>query len=103
MSPFFGGRENGDIVTNVFRQAQQPSTKELSKLEVIQKLSEKRMTQKEAGEMLHLGTRQIKRLLKRYRKQGASTAEKDVEFAKGKISRVWSNADARKISRKGKT
>ena len=48
------------------------STKELSRLEVMQRLSEKRMSQKEAGEILHLGTRQIKRLLKRYRKQGAA-------------------------------
>ena len=48
------------------------SAKELSRLEVMQRLSERRMTQKEAGEILHLGTRQIKRLLRRYRKQGAS-------------------------------
>ena len=48
------------------------STKELSRLEVIQRLSVKQMSQKEAGEILHLGTRQIKRLLKRYRKQGAT-------------------------------
>ena len=47
------------------------SAKELSKLEVMQRLSEKRMAQKEAGEILHLGRRQIKRLLKRYRKHGA--------------------------------
>ena len=50
----------------------QMSTKELSRLEVMQKLSEKRMSQKEAGEILHLGKRQIKRLLKSYRKQGAA-------------------------------
>jgi len=49
----------------------QMSTKELSRLEVMQRLSEKRMSQKEAGEILHLGKRQIKRLLKSYRKQGA--------------------------------
>jgi transposase len=47
------------------------STKELSKLEVMQRLAKKQMSQKEAGEILHLCTRQIKRLLKRYRKQGA--------------------------------
>lgn len=47
------------------------STKELSKLEVMQRLSKKQMSQKEAGEILHLCTRQIKRLLKRYKKQGA--------------------------------
>ena len=47
------------------------STKELSRLEVMQKLSEKRMSQKEAGAILDLSTRQIKRLLKAYRRQGA--------------------------------
>jgi transposase len=50
----------------------QMSTKELSRLEVMQKLSEKRMSQKEAGAMLHVSTRQIKRLLKTYRKKGAA-------------------------------
>ena len=49
----------------------QMSAKELSRLEVMQRLSEKRMSQKGAGEILHLGKRQIKRLLKSYRKQGA--------------------------------
>ena len=48
------------------------STKELSRLEVIQRLSRKQMSQKEAGEILHLCRRQIKRLLKRYRKEGAA-------------------------------
>jgi hypothetical protein len=47
------------------------STKELSRLEVMQRLSKKQMSQTEAGEILHLSTRQIKRLLKRYKKQGA--------------------------------
>jgi transposase len=47
------------------------SAKELSRVEVMQKLSEKRMSQKEAGTLLRLSTRQIKRLLKAYRKKGA--------------------------------
>ncbi|MCX6057876.1 MAG: ISNCY family transposase [Chloroflexi bacterium] len=47
------------------------STKEISRLEVMQKLLEKRMSQKEAGTILHLSTRQIKRLLRKYKKQGA--------------------------------
>jgi len=47
------------------------STKEISRLEVIQKVKDKRMSQKEAGTILHLGVRQIKRLLKKYKKQGA--------------------------------
>lgn len=46
------------------------STKELSRLEVMQRLAEKRMSQKEAGTILDLSTRQIKRLLRAYRKQG---------------------------------
>jgi len=48
------------------------SRKELNRLEVMQKLSEKRLGQKEAGRILHLSTRQIKRLLKAYRKRGAA-------------------------------
>jgi transposase len=48
------------------------SAKELKRVEVMQKLSEKRMSQKEAGAMLHLSMRQIKRLLNTYRKQGAA-------------------------------
>ena len=47
------------------------STKELNRLEVMQRLSEKRMSQKEAGRILDLSTRQIKRLLRAYRQQGA--------------------------------
>jgi len=47
------------------------SAKELSRLEVMQRLSEKRMSQREAGAMLNLSTRQIKRLLKVYRQKGA--------------------------------
>ncbi len=50
----------------------QMSAKELSRVEVLHKLSEKRMSQKEAGAMLHVSTRQIKRLLKTYRKKGAA-------------------------------
>ena len=47
------------------------SSKEISRLEIMERLSKKQLSQKEAGEILSLGTRQIKRLLKRYRKQGA--------------------------------
>jgi transposase len=50
----------------------QISTKELSRLEVMQRLSKKQMSQKEAGEILDLGKRQIKRLLRSYRKQGVA-------------------------------
>jgi transposase len=48
------------------------SAKELNKLEVMQRLEEKRLTQKEAAEMLGVSVRQIKRLLNRYRRAGAS-------------------------------
>jgi transposase len=50
----------------------QMSTKELSRLEVMQRLSQKKLGQKEAGRILKLGTRQIKRLLKAFREQGAA-------------------------------
>jgi transposase len=48
------------------------SAKELNRLEVMQRLSEKRMRQKEAGKILNLSTRQIKRLLTAYRAKGAA-------------------------------
>lgn len=51
----------------------QMSSKEMRRIEVMQKLTEKRMRQKEAGLLLGLSTRQVKRLLKNYRKQGASS------------------------------
>lgn len=50
----------------------QMSTKELSRLEVMQRLTQNRISQKEAGKILGLSTRQIKRLLKRYRQHGAA-------------------------------
>jgi len=48
------------------------SRKELNRLEVIHRLLEKRMRQKEAGRLLNVSTRQIKRLLKAYRQLGAA-------------------------------
>ena len=48
------------------------STKELNRLEVMQRLSRKQMSQKEAGRILGLSTRQIKRLLRAFREQGAA-------------------------------
>lgn len=47
------------------------SPKELSRLEVMQKLEEKRMRQKQAAHNLGLSVRQVKRLLRAYRDQGA--------------------------------
>jgi transposase len=48
------------------------SVKELSRLEVMQRLAKKQLSQAEAGTILELSTRQIKRLLKAYRRQGAA-------------------------------
>lgn len=48
------------------------SAKELNRLEVIQRVSRKQMSQKEAGQILDLSTRQIKRLLQAYRAKGAT-------------------------------
>jgi transposase len=48
------------------------SAKELSRLEVMQRLEEKRLKQKEAAEVLGISVRQVKRLLSKYRKDGAS-------------------------------
>jgi transposase len=47
------------------------STKELKRLEVMQKLEEKRMRQQEAACILGVSIRQVKRLLKSYRCDGA--------------------------------
>jgi transposase len=47
------------------------SSKELSRLEVMQKLEEKRMRQKQAARILELSVRQVKRLLRAYREHGA--------------------------------
>jgi len=48
------------------------SVKEINRLEVMQRLAKKQMSQAEAGTILHLSTRQIKRLLQAYRRQGAA-------------------------------
>ena len=48
------------------------SAKELSRLEVMQRLTQKRMSQREAGTILSLSVRQIKRLLRAYREKGAA-------------------------------
>jgi transposase len=48
------------------------SAKELTRLEVMQRISRKQMSQTEAGRLLSLSVRQIKRLLKAYRQNGAT-------------------------------
>jgi transposase len=47
------------------------SQRELTRLEVMQRLKEKRLTQNEAARMLGISTRQVKRLWRAYRKKGA--------------------------------
>ncbi|MCK7480849.1 MAG: helix-turn-helix domain-containing protein [Candidatus Moduliflexus flocculans] len=47
------------------------SSKELTRLEVMQRLKDKRLVQKEAAEQLGLSVRQVKRLWQKYKKQAA--------------------------------
>jgi transposase len=47
------------------------SKEELSRLEVMQRLEEKRLRQEAAAEQLGIGVRQVKRLLRAYRREGA--------------------------------
>ncbi|MEO7841791.1 MAG: ISNCY family transposase [Anaerolineales bacterium] len=47
------------------------SEKELTRLEVMQRLKEKRLLQKEAAVLLGLSVRQVKRVWRKYRKQAA--------------------------------
>jgi transposase len=47
------------------------SAKEVNRLEIMQRLNEKRMKQKMAAELLGISERQVKRLVRRYRQQGA--------------------------------
>ena len=47
------------------------SNREITRLEVMQRIKDKRLTQKEAARMLSLSVRQIKRLYRAYKAQGA--------------------------------
>lgn len=47
------------------------SNQEITRLEVMQRLQDKRLTQKEASRMLGISTRQVRRLWRSYRKKGA--------------------------------
>jgi len=47
------------------------SNREITRLEVMQRLKDKRLTQKEAAGMLKISIRQIKRLFRAYKSQGA--------------------------------
>jgi transposase len=48
------------------------SSKEISKLEVMQRLKEKSLGQRAAAEMLNVSVRQVKRMFKSYREKGAA-------------------------------
>jgi transposase len=47
------------------------SDREITRLEAMQRIKDKRLTQKEAARMLKISTRQVKRLYRAYRKKGA--------------------------------
>ncbi len=47
------------------------SNQEITRLEAMQRIKDKRLTQKEAARMLNLSERQIKRLFKAYKARGA--------------------------------
>jgi transposase len=47
------------------------SNREITRLEIMQRLKEKRLRQKEAGNMLGLSVRQIKRLYQAFKREGA--------------------------------
>src|SRR5512139_1237568 len=47
------------------------SNREITRLEAMQRIKNKRLTQKEAARMLSLSVRQIKRLYRAYKAQGA--------------------------------
>ena len=48
------------------------SQKELDRLEVVQHVVSKRLTQYQAGQSMGIGTRQVRRLIRRYRREGKS-------------------------------
>jgi len=47
------------------------SNQEITRLEVMQRLKDKRLLQKEAAQLLGISLRQVKRLWRAYRKEGA--------------------------------
>lgn len=48
------------------------SKQEITRLEILQRLIDRKITQVQAGEILHMGTRQIQRLVRTYRLQGVA-------------------------------
>lgn len=81
------------------------SKKEITRLEVMQRLSDKRLTQPEAARLLNLSVRQIKRLFRAYKARGAQGL---ISARRGKPSNhrlaegVWQQAlDQLKCPRSG--
>jgi transposase len=69
------------------------SNKELNRLEVMQRLDKKQMSQKEASEILEVCRRQVKRLLKAYRTYGAAGL---ISKHRGRASNNHLSADTQK-------
>jgi hypothetical protein len=66
------------------------SVKELDRLAIIQKITSKQLTQIEAAKQLHLTTRQVRRLQRKYKKQGP---EGIVSKKRGKFSNNQLHSD----------
>jgi transposase len=69
------------------------SGKEISRLEVMQRLKEKNLSQRAAAEMLNVSVRQIKRMFKSYQDQGAAGL---VSQRRGRASNNRLNEETRK-------
>ena len=67
------------------------SSKELTRLEVMQRLKDKRLLQKEAALQLGLSVRQVKRLWQKYKKQGTKGL---ISQRRGKVSNHRLEAEA---------
>ena len=75
------------------------SAKEMNRLEAMQRVAEKRMSQKAAAKNLGLSERQVKRLWKRYREKGA---EGLASRRRGKPSNNRLSAEVEELKRAGK-
>ena len=67
------------------------SNQEMTRLEVMQRIKEKRMTQKEAAQMLGISTRQVKRLY-RGLPEGRSQGIRSVSGGANRATTGWMQA-----------
>ena len=78
------------------------SKKELTRLEVIRRLEEKRMRQKEAAEILGISSRHVRRLLRAYEaeheEERRAEAEKQAEMEKRKANCARARAYKRGVT-----